>query len=154
MPDLLLQSASALRAQLAAREISARELLETTIAQIERINPALNAIVESDLAAAEQAADESDLRLAQGTARPLEGLPITVKDSFEVAGLVTTVGVAALKAHRPQQDASAVARLRHAGANIFGKTNVPVFTGDFQSFNPLYGVTNNPWDLSRSPGGS
>jgi amidase len=154
MPDFLLQSASALRAQLAAREISARELLEATIAQIERINPALNAIVARDLAAAEQAADESDRRLAQGTARPLEGLPITVKDSFEVAGLVTTVGVAALKAHRPLQDASAVARLRHAGANIFGKTNVPVFTGDFQSFNPLYGVTNNPWNLNRSPGGS
>jgi amidase len=154
MSDLLLHSASALREQLAARKISANELLEATLAQFERINPALNAIVERDFATAKTAADESDRRFAQGTARPLEGLPITIKDSFEVTGLVTTVGVPALKTHRPLEDASAVARLRQAGANIFGKTNVPVFTSDFQSFNPLYGVTNNPWDLNRSPGGS
>jgi amidase len=154
MPDLLLQSASALRAQLLARKISAQELLAATVAQIERINTALNAIVEFDLATAERAAQESDARIAEGTPRPLEGLPITIKDCFEVTGMVTAVGAPALKAHRPQQDASAVARLRRAGANIFGKTNVPVFTGDFQTFNPVYGTTNNPWDVNRSPGGS
>jgi amidase len=154
MPDHLLDSASALRALLLARKISARELFAATVARIERINPALNAIVQFDFAAAETAAQESDARLAAGTARPLEGLPITIKDSFEVAGMITTAGAPALKTHRPQQDASAVARLRAAGANIFGKTNVPLFTGDFQSYNPVYGTTNNPWDLSRSPGGS
>lgn len=154
MPDLLLNSASALHAQLLERKISAQELLAATIARIERINPALNAIVQVDFAAADRAAQESDARIAKGTARPLEGLPITIKDSFEVAGMVTTSGAPALKAHNPQQDASAVARLRRAGANIFGKTNVPIFTGDFQTFNPVYGTTNNPWDISRSPGGS
>jgi amidase len=154
MSDLLLQSASVLRARLLAREISARDLLAATLAQIERVNPVLNAIVQRDLAAAEAAATESDARIARGQARPLEGLPITIKDSFEVAGLITTSGAPALKAHRPLVDASAVARLRRAGANIFGKTNVPVFTGDFQTFNPLYGTTNNPWDPSRTSGGS
>ena len=154
MRDLLLQSACALRARLLAREISARELLAATLAQIERVNPTLNAIVERDLVAAEKAADESDARIARGSARPLEGLPITIKDSFEVAGMVTASGAPALRAHRPPADASAVARLRHAGANIFGKTNVPIFTGDFQSFNPVYGTTNNPWDVTRTPGGS
>jgi amidase len=154
MHELLLQSACALRARLLARNISARELLAATLAQLDRVNPGLNAVVASDLAAAEAAAADSDARIAQGLARPLEGLPITIKDGFEVAGLVSTSGAPALKAHRPLADASAVARLRNAGANIFGKTNVPVFTGDFQAFNPIYGTTNNPWDVTRTPGGS
>ena len=92
MSDLLLQSASALRARLRAREISARELLAATLAQVDRLNPALNAIIAFDRAAAEKAADESDARIASGDARPLEGLPITIKDSYETTGMVTACG--------------------------------------------------------------
>ena len=153
MPDLLL-SASNLRAALLAREFSASDLLDATLAQIRRLNPVLNAIVQRDEAAAWRAAADSDLRLARGEARPLEGLPMTIKDCFEVAGLITDVGAPALRDHVPDQDASAVARLRRAGAVILGKTNVPMLTGDFQTYNGLHGVTQNPWNLDYSPGGS
>jgi amidase len=154
MAELCLESALALRKRLARREISASEVLRATFERIERINPRLNAIVAIDVEAAEEAAKASDARLAKGEGGLLEGLPITIKDSFEVAGMVTAVGAPNLKDYRPPSDASAVARLRRAGAIILGKTNVPIFTGDFQSYNAVYGTTNNPWDLTRSPGGS
>ena len=153
MPNLL-DSASNLRAALLRREFSARDLLGATLAAIERLNPALNTIVQMDAAAAWRAATDSDSRLARGEVRPLEGLPVTIKDCFEVAGLVTSVGAPALQNYIPREDASAVARLRRAGAIILGKTNVPLLTGDFQTYNSLYGTTNNPWNLGFSPGGS
>jgi amidase len=131
MPNLL-DSASNLRAALLRREFSTRDLLGATLAAIERLNPA---------------ATDSDSRLARGEVRPLEGLPVTIKDCFEVAGLVTSVGAPALQNYIPREDASAVARLRRAGAIILGKTNVPLLTGDFQTYNSLYGKTNNPWNL-------
>lgn len=150
----LLSPAAALRERLAAREISAAELLSDTLARIERLNPAINAVVALDADAARSAAAESDRRFAAGEARPLEGLPITIKDAFEVAGLVSTSGAKPYAGRIPEADAAAVARLRAAGAVILAKSNVPAFTGDFQSFNGLYGQTNNPYDLERSPGGS
>lgn len=153
MPNLL-DSAVNLRAALLKREFSARDLIEATVAAIERLNPALNAIVHKDIASAFRAAAQSDERIAQSNARPLEGLPVTIKDCFEVAGMTTTAGAPALNDYVPRADASAVARLRHAGAVIIGKTNVPIFAGDFQTFNSIYGVTNNPWDRDYSPGGS
>ena len=153
MPNVL-DSASNLRAALLRREFSTRDLLGVTLAAIERLNPALNAIVQMDAAAAWRAATDSDARFARGEARPLEGLPVTIKDCFEAAGLVTSVGAPALRNYIPKEDASAVARLRHAGAIILGKTNVPLLTGDFQTYNSLYGTTNNPWNLDFSPGGS
>lgn len=153
MPNLF-DSASNLRAALLRRDFSARDLLAATLAAIERHNPALNAIVQKDEASAWQAAGISDARLARGDARPLEGLPVTIKDSFEVAGMRTCVGAPALANYVPAEDASAVARLRQAGAIILGKTNVPLFTGDFQTYNGVYGTTNNPWNLDFSPGGS
>jgi amidase len=153
MPNLL-DSAVNLRAALLKREFSARDLLGATLAAIERLNPALNAIVQMDAGAALRAAGDSDARIARGEARPLEGLPVTIKDCFEVAGMVTCVGAPALRNYIPTADASAVARLRHAGAIILGKTNVPLLTGDFQTTNKIYGTTNNPWDLDFSPGGS
>jgi amidase len=146
--------ATELRARLLAREISAAELLEATFRQIDAVNPTINAVVGQDREAARKAAEESDRRIAAGEARPLEGLPITIKDSFDVAGLLSTAGAPMYKERVPATDAAPVARLRHAGAVIFGKSVVPVFTGDFQAFNPIHGVTRNPWDLDRSPGGS
>jgi amidase len=153
MPNVL-DSASNLRAALLRREFSARDLLGAALAAIERLNPALNAIVQMDAASAARAAADSDARISRGEARPLEGLPVTVKDCFEVAGLVTSVGAPGLANYIPKEDASAVARLRRAGAIILGKTNVPLLTGDFQTYNSVYGTTNNPWNLDFSPGGS
>jgi len=153
MPNLL-DSASNLRAALHKREFSTRDLLGATLAAIDRHNPVLNAIVQMDAASAWRAAADSDARIRRGEARPLEGLPVTIKDCFEVAGLVTSVGAPALQNYVPKEDASAVARLRRAGAIVLGKTNVPLLTGDFQTYNNIYGTTKNPWNLEFSPGGS
>jgi amidase len=152
MPDLL-DSASNLHAALLRREFSARDLLGSTLAAIERLDPALNAIVQKDAASAWRSANDSDARIARGEARPLEGLPVTIKDCFEVAGMVTSAGAPVLQNYIPKEDARAVARLRWAGAILLGKTNVPIFTGDFQSYNSIYGTTNNPWNPGFSPGG-
>lgn len=154
MSDLLALSATALRDRLRRREISACELTRATLARIDAVNPGINAVVARDDAAALAAADEADARIAAGRARPLEGLPITIKDAWEVKGLVSTGGVPDLKGFVPDEDAVAVARLRAAGAIILGKTNTPFLSGDFQSYNSIYGQTNNPWDLSTTPGGS
>lgn len=150
----LTASATSLRAALLARKFSASELLEATFARIDALNPGLNAIVAQDRDAARMMAQASDARLVNGTARPLEGLPITIKDAFDVAGLPSSGGLPAYRARLPDEDAAAVARLRAAGVVIIGKTNVPVFSGDFQSYNPAHGVTNNPWNAAFSPGGS
>jgi amidase len=116
---------------------------------------ALNAVVCLDEERARADAAAADAELARGRARgPLHGLPITIKDTFETAGLRTTAGAPELANHVPQHDADAVARLRRAGAVIFGKTNVPFMAGDWQSYNAVYGTTNNPWNASRVPGGS
>jgi amidase len=121
MPDLL-DSASNLHAALLRREFSARDLLGSTLAAIERLNPAVNAIVQKDAGPAWRAASDADARIARGEARPLEGLPATIKDCFEVAGMVTSAGAPALQNYIPKEDASAVARLRRAGAILLGKT--------------------------------
>lgn len=146
--------AHVLRDRLRRGDLSATELLDLTLAQIERVNPAVNAVVAPDAEAARVAARESDRRLAAGEARLLEGLVITIKDAFDVAGLRSTAGAPAYRDRVPAVDAAPVARLRAAGAVILAKSNVPVFVSDFQSANPIYGVTKNPWDLGRSPGGS
>jgi amidase len=97
----------------------------------------------------------ADAALAKGEHRgPLHGVPATVKDSFEIAGVRTTAGAPSLRDHVPAEDSAAVARLRKAGAVILGNTNVPFMLGDWQSYNQIYGTTNNPWDLTRTPGGS
>ena len=119
----------------------------------QRLNPALNAVVELDLEMARQAARTAD-DAAEGHRGPLHGLPMTVKDTFEVVGMTATCGLPELAQHRPDRDADAVARLRAAGAIPFGKTNVPSLAADHQSSNPVYGVTRNPWNLARTPGGS
>ena len=152
--DLAFQSATALTARLRSREISSCELLRHYRARIERFNPAVNAVVTLDERAFEQAA-AADAALARGESwGPLHGLPITIKDSLETAGLRTTAGAPEYAAHVPTRDADAVARLRAAGAIIFGKTNLPAYAADCQTFNPIFGTTRNPWNLERAVGGS
>jgi amidase len=139
---------------LAKRQVSSRELVESAIARIEALDSKINAVVVRDFDRARAAAAAADAALAKGERRPLLGIPITVKEQFGVAGLPTTWGNPKFKDWRPEVDALAVQRLKAAGAIILGKTNVPVALRDWQSYNEVYGTTNNPWDLSRSPGGS
>ncbi|MFO1292506.1 MAG: amidase [Rubrivivax sp.] len=135
-------------------EVSAVELLEATLARIERLHPRLNAVVVRDDARARDAARAADAARARGDAGPLLGLPMTVKESLAVAGLPTTMGDPAQAGTRAAADAAVVQRLRRAGAVILGKSNVPLGNGDIQTDNALYGLTRNPWDGARTPGGS
>jgi amidase len=139
---------------LAERKIGALELCDATIARIEQRDQEINAVVVRDFDRARDAARAADAALARGERKPLLGVPMTVKESFDVAGLPTTWGFAEFADYRPEADALAVTRLKDAGAVILGKTNVPVALGDWQTVHPLYGRTNNPLDLTRSPGGS
>jgi amidase len=148
------RSAGDLVAALAEREISARELVDLAITRIEALDAKINAVVVRDFDRARSAADAADAALARGERRLLLGLPMTVKEQFNVAGLPTTWGNPKFKDWRPDADALAVARLKAAGAIIIGKTNVPLGLHDWQSYNEIYGTTNNPWDLGRTPGGS
>ncbi len=155
MGELGFRSASALLRALREREISSRELLAHFLARIERVNPALRAVVSLDVERASRRADEADAALARGqTWGPLHGLPISVKDCFETQGLRTTAGAPSLAEHVPARSAVAVERLEAAGAIVFAKTNTAMLAMDWQTHNPLFGTTCNPWDTSRTPGGS
>ena len=135
--------------------VSSVELLKAYLERVDRLNPALNAVVVDDRAQAMKHARVADRALAAGKPTgPLHGVPMTVKESFNIPGQQTTWGYPALKGNIATEDAVAVARLRSAGAIVFGKTNVPMALADLQSFNDVYGTTNNPWDLTRGPGGS
>ncbi len=139
---------------LASRALSPVELLELTLARIERIDPAINAIVALH-GQARTAAAASEARLAVGEARsPLDGIPITVKDNIPVRGMPATWGSRLFRDHVPARDELPVARLRAAGAVILGKTNCPEFTLEGYTDNPLFGVTRNPWNTALTPGGS
>jgi amidase len=152
--NILDRDASDQLAALARRKVSSVELLELSVARHEAVHGRLNAVVASDVEAARAAARRIDATRARGEALgPLAGLPMTVKDCFEVAGLPAACGSPELVG-RTVGDAAVVARTRAAGAIIWGKTNVPLALGDWQTFNGVYGVTNNPWDPSRTPGGS
>ncbi len=154
MTPMCFQSALHIAAQLRSRQLSAVECLEYFRARVERLNPALNAIIAFDWERADESARRADQTLAQGLpSGPLHGVPMTIKESFDVAGLPTTWGERSLS-YVAERDDPAVERLRKAGAVIFGKTNVPLLLLDFQTYNDIYGVTNNPWDLARTPGGS
>jgi len=153
--DLDFATASELTRALRRRTVSSREVLDHTVARIGKVNPDLNAVVALDLDRAKAAAEAADAATARGdTTGSLHGLPMTVKDVWETEGLVTTSGAPELKDHVPVTDALSVGRLKAAGAIIFGKTNTPLYAGDFQTFNDVYGRTNNPWDNSRTAGGS
>src|SRR4051794_35115546 len=147
------RSAAELAQALASRQVSSRELIDAAVSRIEALDPKINAVVVRDFERARAAAKDADAALARGERRPLLGLPMTVKESFNVARLPTTWGFVDSN-WRPDADALAVQRLKAAGAIVIGKTNVPAGLTDWQSYNNIYGTTNNPWDLSRTPGGS
>lgn len=148
------QSAGQLAEALRARRLSSLELTDRLITRIERLDTDLNAVVARDFDRAREAAKVADAALARGETAPLLGVPMTVKESFNVAGLPTTWGIPEARAYRAREDALIVSRVRAAGAVILGKTNVPLVLGDWQSYNAIHGVTRNPWDLERTPGGS
>ena len=139
---------------LQSRKFSAVELADHVIARIGALDPRLNAVVVRDFDRARDAAKAADASLARGDRRPLLGIPMAVKESLNIAGLPTTWGIPKFKNWTPEEDAVTVARVKAAGAVVLGKTNVPIFLGDWQSYNEIYGTTNNPWDLGRTPGGS
>ena len=147
-------SAKELAALLRAKQVSAVELTDRAIARIEAYDGKLNAVVVRDFERARAAAIEADKALARGEKGPLLGLPMTVKECANVAGLPTTWGIPGTEKLPVTEDAVAVARLKSAGAIVLGKTNVPLMLADMQSYNAIYGTTNNPWDFSRTPGGS
>jgi amidase len=148
-------TASELAAHVGARRLSSREIVDALIARIERLHPSLNAVATLAAERARAAARQADDAVARGIpVGPLHGVPFTIKDTFETAGLRTTAGVPALADYVPERDASACARLRAAGAVLLGKTNTPPMAALPQTDNPVFGRTNNPWNLARTPGGS
>lgn len=155
MTDLGTRSARELAAMIRRKQISSRELLDHFLEAIAERNAPLNAVVSLDEERARAAAAQADEATARGEALgPLHGLPMTVKDTFETAGLRTTAGNPAWSEHVPETDSEAVSKLRRAGAVVVGKTNVPFMAADVQSYNAIFGTTNNPHDLARTPGGS
>ena len=155
MSDLVFATVQELASGIRHRRIGAAELLRAHLDHIARHNPALNAIVTLDAERASRRARDADVALSRGELwGPLHGVPFTINDAIETAGLRTTSGFPPLADHVPSSDAPVVARLRAAGGILLGKTNVPVLTGDAQADNPIFGRTNNPWNLKRTPGGS
>jgi amidase len=153
--DVPFRSAKNLAGLIRRRKIGCLELLDLYLKRGERLNPRVNAIVAHDTERARARAKKADRAAAKGDWwGPLHGVPMTVKESFDVEGLPTTWGREDLKTNIAPRHALSVHRLMGAGAVVFGKTNVPVMLADWQSFNPVYGTTNNPWDVSRVPGGS
>lgn len=151
-----LDFASALDAARAIRggQISSVELTTRMLDRIQQHNGKLNAVVALAPDAVERARAADDARARREWWGPFHGVPCTIKDTFEVAGVTTTAGSPALRGHVPARDAAVAARLRASGMIILGKTNVPLFAADWQSYNAVYGQTNNPWDAARTPGGS
>ena len=153
--ELLFSSARSIARSIQAKEVSAVEVVDAHLRRIDEVNPKLNAVVKlaGDRAMAE--ASEADATLARGESLgPLHGVPITIKDSHDTEGIVSTGGTLGRKDFVPDADATAVARMREAGAIVLGKTNTPEFTLSFETDNLVYGQTNNPYDVSRTPGGS
>jgi len=155
MTDLHFLSATVLARLLRDGSLGARELLEHCLARIDRFNPALNAVIWQDRDGARARADAADAaRSRRELMGPLHGLPMTVKESYDLAGAPTHWGIPELRGNVAAEDALAVQRLTAAGAVVFGKTNVPLRLADFQSYNEICGTTGNPWDSGRTPGGS
>jgi amidase len=154
MSELGFLPATRLAALVRRGTVGCVELLDHFIARVERLDPQLNAVVVRDFERARKVARALDRKRGTAGGGPLYGVPMTVKESFDVAGLPTTWGNLERRNHAAEADALAVQRLKDAGAVVFGKTNIPVNLADWQSFNPVYGSTNNPWDLGHTPGGS
>ena len=151
--DPTVDSATRLSLAIRRREISAVEALDAILTRIDAVNPKLNAVVALDRTRARDAARSADNQRAPAD-RPLHGVPITIKDSFDTAGIVSTGGTWGRHGFIPKEDATVVARLRKAGAIILGKTNTPELTAGAETSNKVYGRSNNPYDQTRTPGGS
>lgn len=148
-------SASELAAAIRGGRLSVREVVDAHLDRIAVVNPRLNAVVQLTAEAARREAAEADAMLARGQVKGLlHGVPVTIKDTLETAGTICTGGTLGRKSYVPKADATAVARLRAAGAIVLGKTNVPELAGALETDNLVYGRTNNPYDLARTPGGS
>ena len=153
--DPNLMPATELASLIRQGKVSAADALEGAIERYERFNPAVNAVILTRMAEARERAAAADAALAAGECwGPLHGVPMTIKEAFDWAGTPSTWGNPAWADDVAKTDAVTVSRLQRAGAVIWGKTNVPLMLGDWQSFNDIYGCTNNPWDLTRVPGGS
>ena len=149
------KSAVEIAALIKARKVSALEALEHFLARVAKHNPRLNAIIWMDADRARARARAADAALAKGESwGPLHGVPMTIKESYQVAGSPTTWGDPAMKGNVTEESALAVSRLEKAGVVLFGKTNVPLMLADWQSYNEIYGTTNNPWNTAMIPGGS
>ena len=153
MTDIPFLSAVQLKAQLASKSIGCLELCDQYISRIETHDTETNAVVVRDFDRAREAAKAAD-NIPDDQRGLAHGLPLTIKESFNIAGLPTTWGHPPFKDMPVLEDAAVVQKYKTAGAIFLGKTNVPVSLADFQSYNPIYGTTNNPWDLNRTPGGS
>jgi amidase len=152
---LVYWSASAMARAFRAKQVSSTELVTACLKQIDKVNPALNAVVMFARERALKEAAEADAKLARREVPgPLHGVPMTIKDSFDTAGVISTAGTLGRKNFIPQKDATVVARLRRAGAILLGKTNTPEITAGEETFNAIYGRTNNPYDVHRTTGGS
>ncbi|MEA2650207.1 MAG: amidase [Candidatus Binataceae bacterium] len=155
MASLAYTGAIAIAKQIRERRLSSREALDYFLARVQALDQPINSVVTIDADRARAEADEADAILARGEVRgPLHGVPMTIKDSFQTARMRTTSGAPELSSFVPTEDAWPVARLREAGAIVFGKTNLPIYAGDLQSYNAIFGTTNNPYDVTRTPGGS
>jgi amidase len=155
MKDIIFSTATALASAIREKQVSAMDVLEAHLAHIAKHNSTLNAIVTLDAEGARQRAQAADTALARGeTWGALHGVPLTLKDAHSVAGMRTTAGFEPLAGYIPPEDGTIAARLKSAGAIILGKTNVPVLLDDVQTQNPIFGRSNNPWNLERTPGGS
>ena len=153
--NIVFATASQLARMIRYKEVSAVEVLDAYLEQIDKHNSKINAIATLNAKKARNRAIKADEALARGENwGALHGVPITIKDTIETAGLLTTAGYPSLKNYIPSKDATTVARLKAAGAIIFAKTNPAKLAGDYQTQNPLFGQTNNPWDLNRTVGGS
>jgi len=155
MSEYAFKSAVALASAIAAKEISSLELTDMYIDRVESLDPDINAVVVKDFERGREEARAADLAVAAGKALgPLHGVPMTIKEAYDIKGLPTTWGFPEFEHNIATTDSEMVVRMKRAGAHFFGKTNVPRSLADFQSFNDIYGTTNNPWDLERTPGGS
>jgi amidase len=153
--DITTKSATELANAIRSKQLSSKSIVEAHLEQIAKVNPKLNAVVQLTAESARKEADEADAALARGDIKgPLHGVPVTIKDTLETTGVICTGGTKGRANYVPNADATAVARLRAAGAIILGKTNVPELAGAIETDNLVYGRTNNPYDLGRTPGGS
>src|SRR6201996_2651512 len=153
--DITMKSATELATAIRSKQLSSKSVVDAHLDQIAKVNPKLNAVVQLTADSARKQAEEADAALARGEIKgPLHGVPMTIKDTMETAGVICTGGTKGRANYVPKADATAVARLRAAGAIFLGKTNVPELAGAGETDNLVYGRTNNPYDLARTPGGS